>query len=226
MTSKVWGRICDTLIVLRWRVWIPTINLDVHICRAYVSTSAKYTITCWMLVSWSVALHLLRSEVLEAKPACGDMDSWKCSWTQACEHQLSCFSFHFSVVSLSLEVSWPLTITGLKLHGSTCMWIFSQIPVLLLIYGWKSRVWRVHCMDCSTPFYMGDLSVCGFWYSQWVLEPMPLRPWETTVNQFWGSRKLHVDFLLCGELAPLPGTFLGTNCRLSQNLVWVDPLTR
>lgn len=39
-------------------------------------------------------------------------------------------------------------------------------PVLFLIRDWKSVIWRAKWMHHSVAFYIGGLSILGFWYLQ------------------------------------------------------------
>lgn len=51
-------------------------------------------------------------------------------------------------------------------------------------------------MRCSMPFYIRDLSICGFW--SWNQSPVD------TEGQLksGGGKKLYADFQLCGDELP------------------------
>ena len=58
-------------------------------------------------------------------------------------------------------------------------------------------MWRAHYVQCSTPFYVRDLAIRGFWYLLGFWNQSPADP-----EGWLGSQKSYVDFGLCRGPAP------------------------
>lgn len=87
-----------------------------------------------------------------------------------------------------------------------------------LLYCFQStagNLWLQKTKNWSTSFYIGDLSVHGFWFPQGVLEPIPCRFQGTT--QCLRSQKLYADVWQCRGSATLkPLHCLRVNCMTAK----------
>ena len=74
-------------------------------------------------------------------------------------------------------------------------------------YFWVEHLWmqRVNCIYCTVPFYIRDLSICGFWYMKGLLEPISCRYRGTivlnsgTVKTAWDSIPMSIAIWPAGH---------------------------
>lgn len=69
------------------------------------------------------------------------------------------------------------------------------------ICGWKSSEQRADWVYYSTPFYIRDLSIWGFWYPGTSPPFIPHRGYQR-MTKIWGIQKLYSNFQMHGDWHP------------------------
>ena len=108
-----------------------------------------------------------------------------------------------------LEIVSQLTLElhRFELRGSTYLWIIFDIYIVGPLHYWISRlqsqstedknfypwliqsmmwnpcicIWRANCLHCTTPFYIRDLNIHGFWCMRRFLGLILHRYWKIAV---------------------------------------------
>lgn len=120
---------------------------------------------------------------------------WYIHWNQLFnehEKKVNIYVYKMTSIFKKYMYCWPLNIVWFHLYVDLFSRNICTNFDLLVVNSWMGIV---NCIHWSMPLYIEDLSVHGFWYLQWILEPIPHGYWRTTVfgeskvtRGFWTAR--------------------------------------
>lgn len=134
--------------------------------------------------------------------------SYICRWFYFIKKYVLMCILNISVIAIQLTLKQH----ECELHGSTYTQVFFD-KHLYCFWSEVESLWvqRPYCMHWSTPFFIGDLSICTFLYPEGVLEPTPTR--VLRYNLSFRESKVICGFSIALEAVPLtPMLFKGLLC--------------
>lgn len=107
-----------------------------------------------------------------------DSEKWsnQAACIQLTLEQHTCFNYMGPLTHQFVSIKiWNKFFVGrlFQIRGF-CIHRFNQPQTKISSHGWKNSWVRNLQIWKAVPFYTRDLSTHGFWYTQWLLEPIPM----------------------------------------------------